>query len=279
MNLKIASWNVECKLSETSRTKRGHPDQIMAMIRKINADVLMLIEAHIEDSLEDIKHHKKLLSMGYQIYNVPYQNDTPDKLKFEDAPLSLMLLSKLPMDNCRTIRLADKRNALTAVITDPKSKQQFRMIGIHMDDRSEETRLKQAKELSVIINESKLPTVMVGDYNAMHGEDIWPAKLLRSRPIKKMSNYVLPAISIRAVEMARGEALRILESATGLHDADPTHRPTTTPKMRGFEWLPSIRLIQIDHMFISDSIKVNNFHVAADGGADHRAIIAELDIK
>lgn len=276
--MKVTSWNVECKLSETSRTKRGHPDQIMAMIRKINADVLMLVEAHVEDSLENLKHHKELLNMGYRIYNVPYQNDTLAKSSFEDAPLSLMLLSKLPMNNCRTIRLGDKRNALTAVITDPKSKQQFRMIGIHMDDRSEETRLKQAKELSVIINESDLPTVMAGDYNAMHGEDIWPAKLLRSRPIKRMSNYVLPAISIRAVEMARGEALQILES-TGLHDADPTHRPTTTPKMRGFEWLPSIRLIQIDHIFISDSIKVNSFHVAADGGADHRAITAELNIQ
>jgi endonuclease/exonuclease/phosphatase family metal-dependent hydrolase len=187
-----------------------------------------------------------------------------------------MLLSKLPVEKFDIIRLGDFRNAFSAQIQ--HKDQSFRIFGIHLDDRQESTRLEQINDLEKIINQSKLPTIVVGDFNAMHGDDIWPASFLRSQPVKILAKHILPVISLRAIEMATGSTLKLLQTATGLTDADPQHHPTTTPKMRGQEWLPSVRLIQIDHIFVSKNIKVNNFKIMPDGGADHRAIVAELSL-
>jgi endonuclease/exonuclease/phosphatase family metal-dependent hydrolase len=63
---------------------------------------------------------------------------------------------------------------------------------------------------------------------------------------------------------------------TQLVDADTKKRPTTTPKMRGLEWMPSIRMAQIDHIFVSSDAEVSNFSVAQDGGSDHRAISVDV---
>jgi endonuclease/exonuclease/phosphatase family metal-dependent hydrolase len=275
MSIKIASWNIEGRLSGTGAKRRGTPEKIIDMIRRINADVLVLIEAHGETSLDNLKSRQKLQDMGYHLNNVPYQDDTPSRADTSAELLSLMLLSKFPVEKFDIIRLGDFRNAFSAQIQ--YKEQSFRIFGIHLDDRQETTRLKQIDDLEKIINQSKLPTVVVGDFNAMHGDDIWP-KLLHSRPVKSLAKLLVPAISLRASEMATGNTLRLLQLTTGLTDADPRHRPTTTPKMRGQEWLPSIRLIQIDHIFVSKKIKVNNFKIMPDGGADHRAIVAELSL-
>lgn len=278
MILQIASWNIEGRLSKTNTKKRGSPDQITNSIRKIDADVLVLLEAHSENSLDNLESVQQLADMGYRLFSVPYQDDLASRSDTYTHQLSLMLLSRLPIDSFKTIRLGDTRNALIATMQD-KSKQPFRIIGLHLDDRSESTRLRQVQDLSKIIYESQLPTIVVGDFNAMHGEDLWPAKLLRSKSSQLLANFILPNITLRTIEMARGETLKLLQINTGLRDVDTKHRPTTTPKMRGLEWMPSIRLIQIDHIFVSNNIKVNRFKIAHDGGSDHRAITANLTIK
>ncbi len=70
----------------------------------------------------------------------------------------------------------------------------------------------------------------------------------------------------------------MLKLRTNLTDADPKKRPTTTPKMRGQEWMPSIRIAQIDHIFVSPEIEVSDFRIARDGGSDHRAISATVKV-
>jgi endonuclease/exonuclease/phosphatase family metal-dependent hydrolase len=279
MQLKITSWNIEGRLSEVGLKRRGSSDQIIASIKKLDADVVVLLEAHSEASLDNLESSQQLIEMGYYLYNAPYQDDTPMRTDTNASLLSLMLLSKLPVDEFKIIRLADLRNALVAILHDPKTDKQFRVIGVHLDDRAEATRLQQINDLSKIINQSNLPTIVVGDFNAMHGKDLWPAKLLGSKSAQLLANFILPSITLRAIEMTRGETLNLLQSSTSLRDADPHHRPTTTPKMRGLEWLPSVRLIQIDHIFISTKIEVKKFQIASDGGADHRAISATLIIN
>lgn len=279
MKLRIGSWNVEGRLSDSGVTNRGKPSHIIAAIKKLSVDILVLLEAHSEDSIDNLTSHKQLLDMGYYLHSVNYKDDLASRKDTYAKQLSLMLLSKLPIEKFEIIRLADFRNAFIATFFENKTNQRFRVIGLHLDDRLESTRLNQISDLSKIVNQSNLPTIVLGDFNAMHGDDLWPAKFLRQRPIRLLANFVLPIISLRAIEMARGETLRLLQSSTGLCDADTKHRPTTTPKMRGLEWMPSIRLIQIDHIFITSSIIVNKFQIAPDGGADHRAIIATIDIK
>ncbi len=278
MILKIASWNIETRLSNTNTKRRNNLSLIIKTIKEIDADILVLPEAHSESSLDFLKPRQQLLDMGYKVYNVPYRDDTPLRADAIARQVSLVLLSKFPVEHFDIVRLGDFRDVFIATVgLEPD--QFFRVIGLHLDDRSEITRLKQVTDLVEIVNRSRLPTVVPGDFNSMHGEDLWPSKFLRSRLARLFSHIVLSSISLRAIEMARGEALKLLETSTNLIDADTKHSPTTTPKMLGREWLPSIRLIQIDHIFVSKDIKVNQFYVASDGGADHRAIVARLSIK
>lgn len=275
VQVRIAAWNVEGRLSHQEAKTRSKPDDIVNAIKGIDADILVLIEAHSENSLSELKSSQQLYDMGYKIFNAPYQDDLITRTDTYTSQLSLMLLSKLQVEKFEVIRLGNVRNAINATIKS-KNNQQFRVIGVHLDDRLETTRINQVIDLLKIIKRSVMPTVLMGDFNTMHGEDIWPAKFLRTGIIKAFAHILLPKISLRATEMARGEALSILKNNTGLVDVDKRHRPTTTPKVRGLEWLPSIKLIQIDHMFISKNIKVKSFHIDSDKGSDHRAIISTL---
>lgn len=279
MELRVGSWNVEGRLSDSGVTNRGKPSQIVAAIKKLDADILVLLEAHSEDSIDNLTCRKQLNDMGYYLKSVNYQDDMTSRKDTYAKQLSLILLSKLPIDKFEIIRLGDFRNAFVAIIHNDKANWSLRVIGLHLDDRLESTRLKQIADLSNVINQSSLPTVVMGDFNAMHGDDLWPAKFLNSKFIHKLSGVILPKISKKAVGMASGDTLHMLQARTNLRDADMQHKPTTTPKMRGLEWMPSIRLIQIDHIFLSSNIQVEQFQIAPDAGADHRAITAILQLS
>jgi len=277
MIIKIASWNAEGRLSEITSRTRGNPSQIIETIRKINADIIVLPEAHLEGSIDKLKSKQHLINMGYSVFSIPYEDDTASRTDSNTKHVSLMLLSKLSVKEFKTIRLGNFRNAIDATLITDNDKQ-FRIIGVHLDDRSEDLRIKQIDDVSNIVNKNTIPTIVMGDFNSMHGKDLWPAKFLRSKLTRLLAKHIWSNIFIRVTEMARGEAIKLLETNTGLIDIDKSHRPTTTPKMLSYEWLPSIKLIQIDHIFISRNIKTTNFNVSTDGGSDHRAISAEISI-
>lgn len=277
MNIKIASWNVEGRLSKTTSLSRGTPDHIIKTIRLINADIMILPDAHNEEFIEKLKSKQSLIDMGYSIFNAPYDDDAAARPDTNSDYMSLVLLTRLPVSEFKIIKLGNFRNAIDATFTIEEGRQ-FRIFGVHLDDRSEDMRVKQINDLINITNKTTIPVVVMGDFNAMHGEDFWPARILCSKFIKILAKHVWPSVFGRAVEMARGEALKSLETKTDLIDIDQLHRPTTTPKMRGHEWMPNIRLIQIDHIFTSKSINCNNYNIATDGGSDHRAISVEIII-
>jgi endonuclease/exonuclease/phosphatase family metal-dependent hydrolase len=79
--------------------------------------------------------------------------------------------------------------------------------------------------------------------------------------------------------MATGDALFMLESESDLKDVDDRRQATTTPKMRFQEWMPSVRIVQIDHIFVTPTVTVKDFKVSRDGGSDHRAISATVKIS
>ncbi len=277
MTVRVASWNIEGRLTDLAINRRGTPDHILSGIVKLRADVLFLAEAFGAEVLND-DIRKQLDKLGYHIIEVPYSEGGAARLAPAVYSPSMMLLSKLPITSYQTIRLGDLRNAILVHIKDPSTDKTLRVIGVHLDDRSEILRLKQAPDLINIIQETSEPTIVMGDFNAMHGGDILPAKLLRSLPIRTAAKYVVPELSLRAVDMAKGDTLKQIMHQTGLRDADRRHRPTTTPKLRGREWLPSIRLMQIDHILASPTINISNFRVSTDGGSDHRAISATVTL-
>jgi endonuclease/exonuclease/phosphatase family metal-dependent hydrolase len=277
MNLKIASWNIEGRLTNDDISARSTPDSIISEIKKINADILVLPEAHNNLALENLNSRKKLEALGYKIHSVKYNDDTPRRPEAFYKDLSIALLSKLPVEKFEIIRPADQRSLILANIK-IKNDKSIRVIGLHLDDRSEKIRINQINGLIPIISSQQTPTIIMGDFNAMHGEDLWPAKFLRSSIIKFLAKIFSKKLGVRATEMAIGTTIKSLEKNTNLPDADPNHRPTTTPKIRNYNYLPSIRLMQIDHIFTSPEIKISNFQIAADGGSDHRAISANIKI-
>lgn len=277
MTLKVASWNIEGRLSNLAVNQRGTPEHILRSIEALGADILFLAEAFGPEMLEE-RTKQRIVELGYDTYIVPYEEGGDVRVySAVDAP-SMILLSKVPFVQHETVRLADLRNAIVARIKDPETSEELQVIGVHLDDRSEELRLRQVPELVQCINESTLPTIVMGDFNAMHGEDL-TAKLLRTFPMQIAARHTSPESVIRrVVGMAKGDTLRELIGGTGLREADPLHHPATTLKMRGQEWLPSIRLIQIDHILVSKDVQFADFHVAPDGGSDHRAISAMITL-
>lgn len=276
MSLKIASWNIEGRLTNNDVSVRSTPDKIVDAIKNLDADIIILPEAHNNLDFKDLDMYERIKSLGYQINGTPYNDSTPIRTGAFYTHLSIVLLSRLPVERFQVIRLANQRNLILATVI--KSNKKLRVVGLHLDDRNEDFRIKQMEDLIPIINSENIPTVILGDFNAMHGEDLWPAKFLRSPIIRFLSNLILKKLSSRATEMAIGTTLNLLETKTSLIDADPKHQPTTTPRIRGYNYLPSIRLMQIDHIFISPDIKVSNFQISKDNGADHRAISATIDI-
>ncbi|MDP3444139.1 MAG: endonuclease/exonuclease/phosphatase family protein [Ignavibacteria bacterium] len=277
MNIKIASWNLESRLGNTTTKNRGTPQQIIENIKSVNADILFLPDAYKKISADELKvRTKELNSLGYKTYSVPYDDNINLRQKSDSAGTSLVLLSKLPITVINTIRLGSYRNALHAVIE--VNEKVLNIFGIHLDDIHESMRVTQINDLTRIINSTGAPVIVMGDFNAMHGEDFWPASFFRSKFAKMLSKIILPDVFIRVTEMASGEALKLLEVNTDLSDVDKRHRPTTTPKMREHEWMPSIKLIQIDHIYTSPGITTSNFHIHSDGGSDHRAISVVIEI-
>lgn len=280
MSLKIASWNTELRLSRYTKSGRGSPEHIVNSIKQLNADIIFMPESYDANRPIDIHIAKALKSMHYTAFDVPYE-EGGNRPELEYMSPYLRLMSRIPITDFKIFRLGTLRNALICIVKDPETKQKVRIIGIHLDDRSEALRLSEMPDLMSVINSSNLPTVMVGDYNSMNGSTR-KARILRSRFVRWLSNHLIPhkevrSYAIRATEMATGSILCRLESETGLHDVDSAHKPTTTPKLRTLSWMPSVRLIDIDHMLVSDSVKVTDFIIAKhDGGSDHRSISATI---
>ena len=274
--IKIASWNIEGRLS-MQKQGRGSYDQILNNISRIDADIIFLPEAYTEESIDKLQCLNNIKRMGYAVYSAPYDDDLANRKDAYTKHLSMLLLSKTPLSDFKYIKLGNFRNCISAIYKNDKDN--IRIFGIHLDDRLESTRLNQITDLSSIINQSKEPTIVIGDFNAMHGDDFWPSKFLKTKFSKIISNIILPKLYKRVIEMANGSVIKYLENNTHLTDTDIKHRPTTTPKIRNYEFLPSIKLIQIDHIFTSNNINASEYTIHKDGGSDHRAISAQISIK
>jgi len=276
MNIKIAAWNTEQRLTTLTVKRRGTPEHILESIRKLNADILVLPEAYQNEP--DPGVDGLLQEMGYAWIDARYDDLGREEL-FADAMPYMRVLSKLPIVSSEVYRWGNIRN-MPVLIIRTSANSQLRVLGIHLDDRNEKQRMQQINEIIPFINSSDMPTVMLGDFNAMHGKG--RARLYSHKAARRLAASVphpeIRFVLTRLAEMAIGTTLARLERRTSLRDIDPTRRPTTTPKMRDIEWMPSVRLAQIDHIMITPDIRALDFKISRDSGSDHRAISATLQI-
>jgi len=278
--MKIASWNVEGRLTSRTSKKRGTPEHILRGIKTLDADIVVLPEAY--SSALNLGIENKLRELGYQYWqDAEYDEHDREKENTSADDLHIRVLSRLPILKTEQLKWNNARGMLSVTVKDPATGHLIRIIATHLDDRSEERRLAQIKDAIAFINSSDLPTVMMGDFNAMH-DDKW-SRLIGSKVVKSLSTLIpherARGLALQLTEMATGATLGRLEKETRLRDIDDAHRPTTTPKLYGIEWMPSIRMAQIDHIFVSPEIRASDFRIARDSGSDHRAISANITLK
>lgn len=280
MAIRVAAWNVEGRLSPRITARRGSPKHILAGIQRLNADVIVLPEAHhgmVADGIDE-----QLRQYGYSWCDVRYDDIAYGTTGARDAASYLRILSRLPIEEAHRVRFGNVRSLLDVIVVEPESLQRIRVLAVHLDDRAEVLRVAQAKAIARhLASNKKLPTILLGDFNAVW--DGLMARVTRSRVVRWVACHApsawLRLLMMRFADMATGTTMKILAEQVGLHDADVRHRATATPKLYGVEWLPSIRIAQLDHILLSDDLVAAHVTIAGDGGADHRAISTTIHTK
>lgn len=271
--LRIVTWNAEGMFVEGTKTRRATPHDALAALKKLDADVVVIPEFGRQGALHESVRNT-IGSLGYQLVEVPYEDKT-----IIPYDLEMAIVSRYPISVTTVHRFADMRNATEVRVK--VNDRLVRIIGVHLDDKTEETRLLQAEDLvEQLKKEVHMPTLLLGDFNAMRRVSKF-ARVSRSAAAKSLSRLIrhdqLSNIATRLHEMALGTTIEYIEKHTSLHNLDPRHTLSISGRQAGLEWVPSVRLAKIDWIFGSHHFKVVRYHAFHDVGSDHRPIVADLD--
>ena len=276
--LRIATWNAEGMFVSNSMTKRASPHDAIRTIKMLDADLIVIPEFGVHGTLEQ-PIRTTLHSLGYEIVELPYE----DKTMPNHVPKNyeMAVLSRLPITSRVTNRLGGTRNSVELTAT--FDGHELRIFGIHLDDKTEASRMAQVKDLARLINGNvETPTLLIGDFNAMAKASQF-ARLMRSafarQVTKSISHEQLKSITKRLHDMALGTTLEYLFDQTHLIDFDPGRQHTLSGKQAGLEWMPSIRLAKIDWILGSRHFSVESYKIIKDVGSDHRPVLATVRMK
>ncbi len=273
--IRVVTWNAEGMFVEGTKTRRATPHDAIAVLKKLDADIVVVPEFGRLENLEQ-RIDNAIGSLGYEVILVPYDDES---LTDNDAS-GMAVLARLPVVQTRLHKFGDVRNAVELHLQ--VGARQIRMYGLHLDDKREETRLLQVADLAQsIAKHPQLPTLALGDLNAMRRGAAF-ARMSRSRVAKHVTGRVrhelLLAIARRLQEMAIGTTIEYIEHHTPLHNLDPKHKLTISGRQAGLEWMPRIRLAKIDWIFGSRHFTVIRYRVYRDVGSDHRPVIADIEL-
>jgi endonuclease/exonuclease/phosphatase family metal-dependent hydrolase len=271
--LTVVTWNAEGMFVDDTKTRRGTPHDAIATLRKLDADIVVIPEFGRMADLQDA-HAAAIEALGYEITLVAYDEPRAPGLGFA-------ILSRLPILETRVHELPGSRRQVVEIQHKDVEGTRIRVLGVHLDDRSEAGRLTEiATVCDIVTTEATMPTLLLGDFNAMH-HDSWFARIARSRPAHGLSRRVrhtlVRSMADRVHEMALGTTVEYLLAHTNLHDLDPGRKRTISGKQAGLEWLPAWRLAKIDWIFGSKQFKTVGYRVLRDSGSDHRPVRAELE--
>lgn len=272
---RVATWNVEGRLAPSALDgTRSTPELIARQVLQMDADVVFLPEAFRGNSpnREVVRLFEKA---GYHSFVCAY-GDTERLSEEADAATYSLVLSRLLVRKAESVRYDAYRSL--PVVTLSTEGSDVIVAGMHLDDRSENQRSVQVSAIVERFRDLAAPLILMGDFNAMHHSKL--ARLYNLPVIRSVARIVphpfISSMIVRFSEMASGTVLHALMKNLSLYDADNRRRATATPKLRGVEWMPSIRLAQLDHILLSKDFTVNNIRVLPDGGSDHRAVVADI---
>lgn len=271
--LTVVTWNAEGMFVDGTKTRRGTPHDAIATLRALDADVVVVPEFGRITDLQEA-HVAAIEALGYEITLIAYDEPRAPGLGFA-------ILSRFPILETRVHELPGSRRQLIEIQYKDTEGARIRVLGVHLDDRSEEGRLTEIATICTIVSaEAEMPTLLLGDFNAMH-HNSWFARIARSQPAHGISRRVrhklMRSMADRVHEMALGTTVEYVLSHTTLHDLDPGRKRTISGKQAGLEWLPAWRLAKIDWIFGTKHFKTIHYRVLRDSGSDHRPVRAELE--
>lgn len=275
-DLRVVTWNAEGMFVTGSKTRRADRHQALNVVRELDADILFVPEFGNTDKVEPASI-AALHALGYQTVVYSYAQDALL------GSYGAALLTRLPLASHTLHHFANTgRTFIEAHLTIDDGRP-LRIIGLHLDDRSEQLRLEQIAQVVKVINRPHVgETIVLGDFNAMHERSRF-ARVARSSVAKgiaeKVPHKLARSMSQRVSEMARGTTVRYLLEHTELVDLDGKLRRTISAKQAGFEWAPKLRLAKIDWIFGSKNIHTSSYKVLPDVGSDHRPVLATVTVK
>ena len=265
---------------EGAMTRRAVPRDGVAVLKKLDADIVVIPEFGVHEKLEEVTK-VAIQSLGYQIIEAPYEDWT--LASHVPKRYEMALLTRLSLRSHTLHHFTNSNRAfIEAIIELPGGKDMLRVFGVHLDDKTEESRLVQIAELGDLLNKPHVGEVLVmGDFNAMTAESL-TSKILRTKYAgamgKRFITEQLRSMSERVNQMAIGSTIATLLEISSLHDLDGRHRFTISGKQRGMEWFPAIRLAKIDWIFGSKNVHTIHYKVLPDSGSDHRPVIADIEL-
>lgn len=270
----LVTWNAEGMFTLASMTRRGTPESALGVLDELDADIVVIPEFGCVDPI-DTKIETELIKRGYSIAGFASY--------YDDRTVSgygIAVLSRVQIVRSETFPIGDgERRAVASIVVLPDG-QEMCVVGVHLDDRSEAVRLRQAERVIRYIETCGVERVLVaGDFNAMDARSLF-ARLVRLLPTKILDVCVrgrMRSIVRRARDMAIGTTIDRFNTLSTVRNLDPGHARTVSARQRHLEKLPAWRLAKIDWIFGSPNLHVREYKVWRDIGSDHRPVRVTLE--
>lgn len=198
--------------------------------------------------------------LGYSEARFVPLDDERLKNRGEDG-IGVVFATNQRIESSQPIDLDTRQGLLTVMDI---GKYGLQVASVYLDDLSEDTRLRQIRALVAGI-EKDMPTVLVGDFNALRPKMSGASVSIKARDMAvRALAFGVPKRSELGVairEMNRREAAPLLESL-GFRDADAARKRPTAPAV-----LP---IFGIDYALHNDLVAVDNPRiVSAQKQSDH----------
>lgn len=256
VSIKVASWNVEDQFPTP---------EVQKAIATLDADLVVLPEAMPQAQLATFHLGMYSPLSDYQVHAVPY-DDVDHR---QDSHALVVLTKHWLRAKVRTVNLG--RTAQIVEVFDGC------IACVHLDDRSEKTRLIQARTLLDALGRGQ--AAVIGDLNSarspvLHGvlspiAQEWRMFGLPIGTPGEVQSKLARAGSLmtRLSEMTSGGAVKRFYK-NGFIDADPE-------RLRTKLFAGKIPMTQLDHILVR-SIEATNFDRPRIVTSDHLPIVAKL---
>lgn len=241
-SIRVGAWNLRGALSDSDRA-----ESVVDTIPSLGAHIVALPDSWHEDSKKSEPTTRRLLiddttfrKIGYTPLHSIYCDGRADD-NYARYGFTTLVHHTIDVIDHEILPLGERPADLLHI---QLGNHTLNVISLYLDDRSEAIRLKQTNDLLDCTDEYRdHPTVLMGDFNAMHAESSIAQTL--QKPLSRATIGRLPLLNRtgpRLVEMASGKTLQILQDA-GFRDIESQQTPT----------MPALLpLFQLDHILISD---------------------------